>query len=53
MLHSEEIKLVALFIIKLCLSELISQSVSQSVNRNSVKLEILKISYQLGGRVYG
>jgi len=44
MSNSEEIKSIALSIVELCLAEGI-------VNRNSVKLEIFKISLQLVGRV--
>jgi len=43
MLDSEEIKPIALAVIELCLSEDISQSDSQSVEK-SVKWEIFKIS---------
>ena len=42
--NSERIKLVALVIIKLCLSEGISQSVCQSV-KNSTKNNLKKINF--------
>ena len=50
MLNSEKIKPVAIANIKLYLSEGISQLVSQSVSQS---VENFKISYHLGGRVYG
>jgi len=53
-LNSEETKPVAIAIIELHLSKDISYVVLvfQSVE-NSLKTEIFKISYELGGRVYG
>ena len=50
-LNSEEIKPVALAIIELHLSEGISQPVSQLVSQSVENSEILRILYQLSGRV--
>jgi len=61
MLNSEEIKALAIAIIKLCLyegiSKLIIRSVSRLVSRSVSQKILLKkkilISYQFCGRVYG